>query len=148
VPPLQSIINDVFAWKLSDGTYDWGYPNTVDMTIYNKNEITHILQQLPYTNPNTLESFWAATAGRVKNRYGLCYAHSKVVNLPLNRVQHVYGNRNMAFATPEELLEVCNCGFKIDTTDLLKINNNSPHMEYEPVFVKRKRVQEVEYILA
>lgn len=138
VPPLQQITENVFAWRFNTATYDWGYPNTVDMTVYKKSDIAAALHSLRYSAPNTLEGRWAGTAGSIKNRLGLCYKHSKMVNLPLNKVQTVNKNRHMNFATPQELLDIFNSGLKISTADLCYIDNSSPHMEYEPVFIERE----------
>lgn len=138
VPPLNQVSADVFSWRFSQASRDWGYPNTVDMTVYCKKSIHFALTSRGYSNPNLLETYWAFQAGSVRNRLGLCYQNSKVVNLPLNRVQTVWaGNRNMNLYTPQELLDVFNDNKKIDIDDLFQVNNKGPHMEYEPRFVDK-----------
>lgn len=137
VPALKEVGNSVYAWQFGQADYDWGYPNTVDMTIYRKKDVEGILKSINYKKPNDLEALWASCSYSLKQKMGLCYESSKIVNVPLNRVQNYFSNRHMGFASPEELLGVFESGFKIDIRPLHKIENISPHMEYEPQFIKR-----------
>jgi hypothetical protein len=90
---------------------------------------------LDFLNPNSLEGEWAAKANGRK--IGLCFAHSKVINIPLNIVTHSVNNRNMNFLSKEELLNKFEEGYKIDISPLEKINNESAHYEYQPQFILR-----------
>lgn len=135
LPALTHIGTDLLTWTLGRAPYDWGYPNTVDMTVYRKADVIKDFSSFHFTNPNTLEGTWASFAGRVANRKGLCFVDTKMVNLPLNRVQNTYRNRNMESFTPQELLVAFNKGFKMDIQPLFKIKNVGAHMEYAPTFV-------------
>ena len=135
VPQLQRVKDNIYAWQFAGNRSYWGYPNTVDMTLYRKKDITSVLTKLNYSSPNTLESAWAKN--KDQNKIGLCYAQSKIVNIPLNRVQNDYNNRHMNELTPKELLEKFNKKLKIDIQLLEKFNNKSAHMEYKPRFVVR-----------
>lgn len=137
LPPFEEIADGVFAWQFARGTYDWNYPHSVDMTLLRKNDIKRDYVRLSFSNPNTLEGRWAGVAGPIMHRYGLCYETTKIVNLPLNRVQTTWANRNMELYTPEELLEKFNAGLKMDIEPLFQMNNPSAHTEYEPTFVQR-----------
>jgi hypothetical protein len=137
VPVHERVEDGVISWTLGRATYDWGYPNTVDMTIYRKDDVVKDFNSFAFTNPNTLEGYWSMFGGKVAQRKGLCYHETKMVNLPLNRVQNTYHNRNMNSFTPEELLEVFNKGLKMDIQPLFQVNNVSPHMEYTPTFIAR-----------
>lgn len=139
VPPLNFIAEDVFAWTFAQGQYDWAYPHTVDMTLYRKQDVVNKLSVLKYENPNSLEAKWAGTAYSVMQRVGLCHATTKIVNLPLNRVQEIFENRHMHAMSAQDLLELFEQGFKIDIHDIYKVHNSSAHMEYVPNFVKRLR---------
>lgn len=136
VPPLQKITDDVYAWKLCEGQHDWGYPNTVDMTLYRKKDIKHFFETAEYAAPNPLEGRWAGYAHLVNNRLGLCYEQSKIINLPLNRVQNLHCNRHMG-GDAEYLLEVFNEGKKININPLFRIANISAHQEYDLTFLPR-----------
>ena len=137
LPSTRCIGDDVHAWTFSQGHHDWGYPNTVDMTLYRKQDIHDDFNRLSFTNPNTLEGSWAGLARKIMHRTGLCYALSKMVNLPLNRVQHTYHNRHMDEYSAQELLAIFNSGKKMDIAPLWQIENGGAHMEYSPTFTER-----------
>lgn len=136
VPPMIEL-NDTFcAWQFDQGTQDWGYPHTVDCTIYRKADIADDIRTLNYNTPNTFEGTWAGRTYRIRSRLGLCYKHTKVINIPLNMVQNDLNNRNMNSFSPAELLTIFNDGFKMDINPLYQINNISAHIEYEPTFIQ------------
>ncbi len=139
LPLFNDIADGICAWQFSSGTLDWKYPHTVDMTLYKKADVLEYFETLSYNQPNTLESVWAGR-GRgpaTVNKYGLCFECSKIVNLPLNKVQNVYDNRCMYCYSPFQLLEKFEQGIKIDIAPLHKICNNSAHMSYVPTFIAR-----------
>lgn len=138
VPPLAEVAPQVYAWQFFQGTYDWRYPHTVDMTLYRKADIKEHFSALQYHNPNQLEARWSCLTLSIINRKGVCFAVSKIVNLPLNRVQHEFQNRHTNALSPEELLASWNQGLKIDIKPLHDIINKSAHMDYEPTFVARE----------
>lgn len=138
LPPLTPIAHEIVCWTLGDGKYDWGYPNTVDMTLYKKSDIIDTICSLPYRAPNSLEGAWARQAKLVGNKKGLCFRHSKIVNVPLNLTQQEYvNNRNMQGLSTKEMLELFEKGLKIDSAPLHKIDNKGAHMEYEFSFISR-----------
>lgn len=129
----------IYTWRFAQGQHDWGYPHTVDMTIYRKKDIARDLQDMAYSSPNTLEGQWSMRAARIQNGVGLCYQQTKMVNLPLNRVQKELHNRAMdcASLSPTELLSIFMQNKKMAIAPLYKIKNKSAHMEYVPEFVTR-----------
>lgn len=137
LPPLIQVENGVYAWRFIDGQYDWGYPNTVDLTLYRKKDVSSFFQAAQYHSPNSLEGSWANEWASVIHWHGLCYECTKMVNLPLNRVQNECQNIHMNFMGVQELLDVFNQGNKIDIAPLHKIENRSAHMNYEPTFIAR-----------
>jgi glycosyl transferase family 2 len=139
LPPLHHIEDDVWAWTFAQGEHDWKYPHTVDMTLYAKRDIEYMFRTLNYENPNTLEGNWASVASPIMCASGLCYAHSKIVNIPLNRVQSTHANRHMNAFSAQELLEFFEQGLKIDIHEFYKMKNGSAHAEWTPRFIKRLR---------
>jgi hypothetical protein len=136
IPPLFPVSDTVYLWKFADTEHNWRYQNTVDMTIYRKRDLCTLLQKIDFENPSTLEANWH----RQKESHsplGLCYAHSKIVNIPLNQVQTIYNNRCMNYQDTNELLKLFMQGLKIDIGPLHVIDNKSAHIEYIPHFVKR-----------
>ena len=135
VPPMLPVAENMYAWQFCTGLYDWHYPQTVDMTLYRKEDIRSMFMSMCFRTPNTLEGTWAASPGFDLKRIGLCYERSIVVNIPLSQVQRDwFGNRNMGWLTPAQLLEKFNQGLRIDIRSLIGINNISAHMEWIPSF--------------
>ena len=140
VPPFLFEKNGICTWCFDEGEFDWGYPHTVDMTVYRRADIMQSLMDLPFTSPNTLEGAWSAQPNFDWKRIGLCYECSKIVNIPLNRVQHEALNNHMNLYTTDELLEKFQFGLKIDIKPLFNISNKAAHFEYEPIFILRTSV--------
>lgn len=132
VPPVTECAPDVYCWTIRTGEHDWGYPNTVDMTIYHKKDVVPMFNEMPYYTPNSLEGLWSMRAGAVLDRIGLCYRTAKIVNLPLNQVQRDGANRNESMLEPDEQIELFEHGKKIDWQKLYRIDNKSAHMAYIP----------------
>lgn len=127
----------IYLWQFKQSSGNWAYPHTVDMTVFRKKDIEDNLFDMYYSNPNTFEAIWSRLAYKVMHRTGICYEQSKVVNLPLNRVQETYGNRHMDFMSAQELLQIFMQGKKMNIKPLFCVRNRSAHMEYEPTFVNR-----------
>lgn len=132
VPLLFPVGEKIFAWDLKKGEADWGFPNSLDMTLYRKKDLEQVLKKGNYKTPNSLESIWTNEYAP-KEAIGLCFDHSKVLNIPLN-VVHKTGNPNMEFATPEELLTWFEEGKRMDIAPFFQIENNSPHAPLVPKF--------------
>lgn len=137
VPLLQEVDSDVFAWHFRQGTGDWGYPHSVDMTIVRKSDIISHFTHMSYYSPNTLEERWSSYAHGIMHKTGLCYGFSKIVNFPLNLVQHDWNNRHMSEYTADQLLTIFNQGQKIDIEPIHQMNNSGAHSEYSPTFIAR-----------
>lgn len=137
LPYLIDIDDGIKAWQFECATDEWAYAHTVDMTIYAKEEIKKALYTMNYSNPNTLEDRWAGCVNHLKKRVGLCFDQSKIVNLPLNRVQNVFCNDRHMDMDPEELFELFNKGFKMDRRPFYQWNNRSVHAECQLKFIKR-----------
>ena len=54
VPPLQDVGDGYYTWQFRTGKDDWDYPNSVDLTLYRKEEIRERLP--PYTLPSPINS--------------------------------------------------------------------------------------------
>jgi hypothetical protein len=135
VPSMKEVEKGIYSWKINEGIADWGYPNTVDMAVYRKEEIEQVLRDLAFHNPNTFEGHWAE---ETKNDWvGLCFKTSKVINTPSNVVNEDWVNRNMDSYTPLELLKLFQEGWKIDISPFFQIKNRAVHVEYDFSFISR-----------
>jgi len=137
IPLLKHIQDDIYAWQFSHAEKNWAYPNTVDMTLYRKKDIEKKFRKLNYDSPNVLEYNWSCEYKQIENFFGLCFEQSKMVNIPLNRVQNRYNNNRHMNITTKQLLLKFNQGLKIDIDKFFRIKNKSPHAEYNLVFVSR-----------
>lgn len=137
-PNTINLGSGLYAWQFSAGDGDWGYPNSVDFTLFARNEIEKELLKLKFQNPSSLEEKWSKKAK--KQRVGLCSKYSKVVNIPLNVVSQKssdFGNRSGEEYSAKELLDIFNQGYKIDIEKFFKVGNNSPHAELDVHFIER-----------
>ena len=137
IPFLHEIQKGIYAWLFTQGKYDWNYPNNVDMTLYCKKDIYPDLWRLKYDNPNILESLWQRNLS-VAKVMGLCFASSKVVNIPLNLVNKS-SNRYMKSYSTQVLLDKFLQGWKMDIQPFYKIKNSSAHIEKELSFISRDK---------
>ncbi len=135
VPAGKELRNNMFSWKFTDPTAkgSWNYPNSTDVTIYRKKALKRFFKKASYTNPNTLEAEWHWN-WQPRNKKGLCYQHSKAVNIPLNVVNPYWQSANVNIST-WQLLEKFVNGEKIDITKLHKLEHNATHIPFEPTFV-------------
>jgi mannosyltransferase OCH1-like enzyme len=137
LPPLTQLDSEIFRWEFGQGYADWAYPHTLDMTLYRKKDIQENFVKMDYYSPNRLEACWADLTKKIMHRIGLCFEHSKVVNIPLNIVQKYCKNKHMNYLDVHRLLTMFDVGKKIDIYDLYKVNNQAVHMEYIPIFIER-----------
>ena len=128
------IKDNIHAWQFSMGEKDWAYPNNVDMTLYKKEDIKSDIESLEYDTPNFFEGRWDGLSK--KNRVGLFFTNSAIVNIPANIVNEVFDNRNMSVYSTVELLDKFNNDEKIDIKPFYQVKNSSPHMESEFKFIK------------
>ena len=139
MPSYLQHANDIISWKLSDGTSEWGYPNSLDMTLYRRRQALNEFSHMVYSTPNTLEEAWHSYGirhGHLHNQ-ALCYTHSKLVNVPLNLVQLDWQTSfNMGYDL-RELLELFNQGYRITIESYYKFNNAAPHAEIRPHVIKQ-----------
>lgn len=134
LPNLTEIAPNVFAWQFCYGKGDWWYPNSLDMTLYEKVAIQKDFYSYDYTSPNTLEAVLFTNPDM--NKLGLCYGCSKIINIPLNRVQNDRQGRNMNCPN-NLLLEIFQQGGKFDINPIAQLDNHAVHMEYIPTIIHR-----------
>jgi len=134
IPQKVELAPNTYIWEFEEGKADFSYPHTLDMTLYEKDYLKEVFPKLEFCNPNTLEMAWSVTLP--KSHFGIFFATSKVVNIPLNQV-FLSQNRAMNAISVEELLDKFEQGYKIDYKPLLGWKNSSCHMEKKLEFVPR-----------
>ena len=128
---------DKLCWGWADGRFDWGYPLSVDGHLFSAVEITLMAEATSFIAPNSFERALQGFAGLFCDRYGVSYVKSKIVNIPLNKVQTE--NWNMAGAVhQDDLLERWEAGFQIDYRSFYGLVNESAHQELPLRLVRRQ----------
>ncbi len=124
-------------WREQEIQSDFGYPLSVDGHIFRYEDIEKLIKPLNYHNPNTLEASLQLQLNFPKN-YMISYGHSKMVNLPINRVNDVFNNRfgTKVNISEKELNDKFLNGEIIDYEKLDYKNINSCHVEIPLVFKK------------
>ena len=129
-PPPKFESKGVWKWKGKPG--DWSYPMSLDGHIFRVDQIMPLLKKCPYSNPNILESQLSKNPPPLSRM--ICYDQSRIMNLPLNKVQNIYPNRsgNLDVAKLNDLYFSKNQ--QIDLEPLKHFVNISPHQELDIQF--------------
>lgn len=138
VPLLKGLGHNYFTWNFSEGSGDWGYPNSVDFCLYRKEDIQEPLESINFTCPSNLEGNWAVLG--TKNPVGLCCHRTKIINMPMNIVSEgstCWGNRATHSFSANDLNRYFLEGFKIDIDSFYQVMNCSAHVDYTPDFIPR-----------
>ena len=120
------MISGVFDWIGQPG--DFGYPMSLDGHIFDTKNIQYYLYSLRYNGPNDLESQMAMIP--VPIRCMSCYDKSRIINIPVNKVQNfnnnIHGNISEKYLN-EQFLN----GKIISMENIRELDNTSCHQEIE-----------------
>jgi len=112
-----------WEWGKAEGSSDWAYPLSLDVTFYNKKEIQSLIENISYKGPNSLETALHQNYAPIfLQRKGVCYDKAKYVNIVCNTVNNEHPNRNTGLHTTEELLEKWEAGYRIQYEDFFGLN--------------------------
>ena len=94
VPQFERIREGIFKYKWPGTEYDFGYPLEVSSSVYRSNEILHLLNQVEFSNPNTLKGEINRNTNNFvsKTPFLLTFEQSVTFSNPVNIVQCVYEN--------------------------------------------------------
>ncbi|VGO21670.1 hypothetical protein SCARR_03744 [Pontiella sulfatireligans] len=140
LPPFQRKNfggKDLLAWQWSKGELDWGYPLSVDGTIFYRDEVLALARNAAFSNPNQFEGHLQRFSEMYNFRFGVCFEKSPIINVPVNRVQTEYLNVH-GDIHQDYLLEKWNEGFRIEYQSLYGFMNESAHQELPIDFVRRE----------
>ena len=138
-PPKLSasnISNKMLVFNWFENGCEWSDPWSMDGHLFPTSEIRVIANHSDFSGPNTLEIALKAFNGAIGGRKGLCFKESKILNLPINRVQtevlNSSGNVSVDF-----LLKKWNEGYCLDISKFDSYIPKSPHEEHLVTFRKR-----------
>ena len=138
-----------FNWP--DMDFDFGYPIEVSSSMYRTADLLPLLESLPYTNPNTLESVLACRA--VDFRESLprlaCYEQSVALSIPANLVQTAWVNRMDGHPelSAESLAKEFSRGRRIDVAHYRGHVAPAAHEEVPFVFRQRPDVPAISVVI-
>ncbi len=128
--------SDKLCWLWKNGEYDWAYPLSVNGHFFSTQEFLALVKHTVFTSPNTLEAMLQPYAKYFQHRCGICYKRSKILNIPINKVQNdnnnVHGTIHQSY-----LLEQWDRGMQMNYHALYGLVNESAHQEVTITFVKR-----------
>ncbi len=141
-PPMirpSNIHADLLEFNWFEQGNEWSDPWSVDGQVLSTDEVIVLSVISDFKAPNTFETALKTFDFLVKGRKGLCYGESKILNLPINRVQHEVPNRN-GTVSAQLLLDAWNNGLMLDTSMFASVIPASPHEEHVIKFKKREPI--------
>jgi hypothetical protein len=134
--PTGYDLDNYFMWNFREGEFDWNYPLSLDGHVFEKHEFERILKMFNgWNSPNTLEAC-IQPANNIINPICVCYQQSRLVNLPINKVQNDFNNRS-GNVSEGYLLNVWNNKKKINLQTIYGLNNDGAHQEINLEFCSR-----------
>jgi len=116
------------AWLWKYGELDWNYPLSVDGHFFQRIEILALAKVLNFDSPNRFEEQLQKFHAGFDWRLGVCYAKSRLINIPYNRVQTDIENLHGS-VHQEDMLRMWNEGYRIERKSYYGIANESAHQE-------------------
>jgi len=127
--PLETTADGpLLAWLWKCGKLDWNYPLSVDGHVFQRMEILALVMTLDFDSPNRFEEQLQKFHAAFSWRLGVCYAKSRLINIPYNRVQTDIENLHGS-VHQEDMLRMWNEGYRIDRKSYYGIVNESAHQE-------------------
>lgn len=128
---------NIFAWAWKQACMDWQYPFSVDGHVFRKPQLSDWAAGLDYHHPNSFEEqLQACRKFSGIPEVMLSHVVSRLVNLPINRVQETHQNR-CGSTTSEFLLAQWNKGLRLDIAHYHRLMNRGVHEELELIFKER-----------
>jgi hypothetical protein len=138
-PPLspfdESNKLQVFEWFICGN--EWSDPWSLDGHILSTAEIKILTRVCDFSAPNSYEGELKTFNSIFNDRKGLCYHDSKILNMPINKVQKEFDNVSGSISA-DYLLKMWMDGYIIDTHFLKSLTPTSTHELHNIEFIKRK----------
>jgi len=135
--PCDCSAADKLCWIWASGEHDWNYPLSVNGHLFSAKEMLVLAENTEFHSPNTFEANIQMFSKFYTHRLGVCYKSSKILNVPINKVQsdndNVHGSVHQDF-----LLDQWNRGLQMDYRALYGLVNESAHQEVPVTFIERR----------
>jgi len=123
-----------FEWGVSAN--EWSYPYSLDGHVFPTSEIHTLAELGEYNGPNSFEVLLMSFNDIGMSKGGICYSNSRVLNLPINKVQ-VENDNLHGTVSAENLLDCWMAGKVLDFSTLDGHEPVSPHEEHYLSLVDR-----------
>ena len=139
IPPRFDDFKDTaglleFSW-FEQGC-EWSDPWSVDGQVLSTAEVRAITKTSNFLAPNSFETALKLFNTLCSDRLGLCYKESKILNLPINRVQDEYKNISGSIS-PDYLLRQWSAGMMLDLSKFSGYTPAATHEEHTVSFKSR-----------
>ena len=128
---------NLFVWDWRQAKMDWEYPLSVDGHIFRREQISKWFKPLEYKHPNSFEEI-IQVCRKVPDipPLAVSFVTSRLVNLPINRVQDTHTNR-CGDVSSDFLLGEWNQGKKISISKFHQLLNTGVHQELDITYEDR-----------
>jgi hypothetical protein len=94
LPLFSQFDSEKLTWDWADGHHDWGYPLSLDGTVFLSSEMLDMASAISFKTPTSFESgLQRYKQSIVSNKRGVCYSNrSRLVSLPWNVVTQEINN--------------------------------------------------------
>jgi hypothetical protein len=120
---------ELVSFKWFEREYEWSDPWSLDGHVLSTAEVKVMTLISNFKAPNSYEVALKAFNDFAANRDGYCFRESKILNLPINRVQNEIPNLSGSISCAY-LMEQWNLGMMIDTQMFSHHTPISPHEEH------------------
>lgn len=127
---------DKRVWKWDQGVLDWRYPLSLDGHLFSSWEMMTMAKWIRFHSPNAFEDGLQGFRPLFLPRFGICYAKSRTVNIPWNRVQTYHENLS-GNLDPDFLLDQWEKGLQINLRNLYGVSPTSVHQEFPLDLIER-----------
>jgi tetratricopeptide (TPR) repeat protein/GT2 family glycosyltransferase/acetyltransferase-like isoleucine patch superfamily enzyme len=140
IPRFEAPCQGILRYEWIEAECDFGYPLEVSSSLYRMDDISPLLEQLNYNNPNTLELAFDACKHifRASRNMLLCFKQSVAFCNPINMVQTMWKNRagEALQYSADGLASMFDAGHRIDTRRYAGFTPGSCHQEVELHFFR------------
>jgi len=130
LPSFLKLQNNFLRWLWIFGELDWKYPVSVDGHLFSTSEILVLSKLIEFSAPNSFEAQLQQAKILFMYRFGKSYKNSRIINLPINKVQNEINNHHGTIHQ-DYLLDQWNQGKRININPLQNRLNKSVHEDIE-----------------
>lgn len=137
LPKTLEVKNGYLTWQWSEGKLDWGYPLSVDGHVFSTSEVLLWIKYLDFGSPSSFENSLQKLRHIYRQKRGMSFKKSRIVNIPANKVQDEVNNLHGSIHQ-DDLLQQWFDGLAIDPGKFRGWINHSVHQEADFHLIKRE----------